>query len=70
MRKRDKSLKKSLLVGNFQERKDIRLIHIISDVQVYWKEREYKYGEKRGSMSLAPQNGKIYVNNNPILGRM
>ena len=59
MRKRDKSLKKRLLVGNFQERKDIRLIHIIN----------YKYGGKRGSMSLAPQNGEMYINN-PILGRI
>lgn len=69
MRKRDKSLKKRLLVGNFQERKDIRLIHIINYVQVYWKETDYKYGEKRGSMSLAPQNGEMYINK-PILGRI
>lgn len=36
----------------------------------FTERKEYKYGEKRGSMSLAPQNGKMYVNNNPILGRM
>lgn len=70
MRKRDKSLKKRLLGGNFQERKDVRLIHIASDMQASWKERDYTYGKKQGSTSLAPQNSKMYINNNPIPGRI